>query len=88
VDVAALTSHTSTVVAAYNSAIAAGTGKFFLRDTGGAQSSFAGLISTYNNIATDGIGVPGDYSENPTGSVAINTTILTYTPPATADGIG
>jgi len=41
------------------SAITAAAGKFFLNDTGGAQSSFVGKFTKYNNDTTAGNGVPG-----------------------------
>lgn len=84
IHVAALTSRSSTLVAAYSSAVAAGTGKYFLYDTGGAQSFMAGKFTTYNNIATEGGGVPAIRKEAITGTVSANTTIVTLTPPATA----
>lgn len=56
VDVAALTSATNNI--AVRSAITAGANRYFLKDTGGAQSSLAGKFTTYNNIATAAFGVP------------------------------
>lgn len=55
VDVAAQTSTTDAV--ALRSAIAAAANKFFLQDTGGAQSSLAGKFTTYNNTVTKGYGL-------------------------------
>jgi hypothetical protein len=55
-DVGALTAGTE--AAALRSAIAAGSGKFFLEDTGGAQSSLVGKFTKYNNVTTAGFGVP------------------------------
>jgi hypothetical protein len=84
VNVQALTSRSSTIVAAYHSEVAAASGKFFLHDTGGAQSSLAGKVTRYNNIATEGLGLPGIYKEAITGTQTGNVTVVSYTPPATA----
>lgn len=43
----------STERTALRSAIVANAAAFFLHDTGGAQSSLKGVISTYNNVAKD-----------------------------------
>lgn len=75
----------STENACIRSAIVANTGDYFLHDTGGAQSSFAGKFTTYNNVATAGLGMPALYAQPAISATKTgNFTVLTYTPPATA----
>lgn len=54
----------------------------------GSTSQFSvttgGLVGTYNNIATAGLGVPAIYSESISATKTANFTAATYTPPATA----
>jgi phage tail tube protein FII len=54
-DIDVLTGATSVGV---RSAITANANRFFLQDTGGAQSSFVGKFTKYNNVTTDGVGMP------------------------------
>ena len=74
-----------TQAACIKSAIQADAKRYFLKDTGGAQSSLAGKFTTYNNITTAGTGLPIITGES--GVSATKTadfTALSYTPPATA----
>lgn len=56
VDIAALASGTNNY--GVRSAVAASANNYFLLDTGGAQSSFAGKFTKYNNVTTAGAGMP------------------------------
>lgn len=79
---------TVTTTAAVRSAITAGTNRYFLNDTGGAQSAFAGKFTTYNNVATVLCGMT-----SPVASVALVTqsaatgTLTLYAVPATTTGV-
>ena len=86
VDVADLsTTAGATTVAALQSAIASGTGKYFIKDDGGAQSKFTGKITTYNNIATAGFGLPIIVADSGVSATkTANFTSTSFTPPATA----
>lgn len=75
----------ATTSSCIKSAITANSARYFLNDTGGAQSSLAGKFTTYNNITTAGTGLPIITGES--GVSATKTadfTALSYTPPATA----
>lgn len=75
----------TTLIACMQSAITAGAGKYAVRDTGGAQWAAAGKFTTYNNIATAGLGLPTIYGESGVSATkTANFTALSYTPPATA----
>jgi len=67
------------------SAVTANSARYFLNDTGGAQSKLTGKFTTYNNVTTAGTGLPIITGES--GVSATKTadfTALSYTPPATA----
>jgi hypothetical protein len=59
VDIPSDVTHGATLIAAMRSAITSGSGKYFLDDTGGAQSAFAGKFTKYNNFTLAGDGIPG-----------------------------
>lgn len=68
------------------SAIASGANNYFLRDTGGAQSSLVGKFTTYNNTVTKGFGIPTIVAAaRVTAQTAANASIATFTAPA-SDG--
>jgi len=73
---------------AVRSAIVAAANNYFLRDTGGAQSSLKGKITTYNNIATIQQGVVPEYAEINTLTLGANVAQTPlYAVPATGAGL-
>lgn len=62
-----------------NSAITSGANKYFLYDSGGAQSYLTGKFTTYNGVATEGFGVPAilDEASATAQSAAISDTNFT-----------
>ena len=77
-----------TEFAALKSAIVSGTNKFFLHDTGGAQSSLAGKVTTYNGFATTNNGLSSvvSFADKTAQGAAIAATLL-YVVPAGGNGV-
>lgn len=75
---------TNTLTVGVRSALAANANTYFLQDTGGAKSEFAGKFTRYNNIATVSNGVPSELAtvDLTTQAAAIADTTI-YTPTAT-----
>jgi hypothetical protein len=81
-DVPALTKG-GTLNAAVRSAIAANASAYFLRDTGGAQSSLVGKFTLYNNVTTDGQGMTYVVKViDLTAQTAAHATVALFTPAA------
>lgn len=68
---------TNTLTCAVRSALTVGTGIFFLNDTGGAQSAFAGKFTKYNNITLVGVGVPSLTATIDTAALTANVGVAT-----------
>lgn len=79
---------TITNMAVIKSTLAAGANRFFLQDTGGAQSQFAGLFTKYNNVGTLGLGMPAIYGlDNRTGLTGADGAPLTLYTTVAANNI-
>lgn len=85
IDVENISGGTTNVV--LQSALTSGANNYFLRDTGGAQCSFAGKFTTYNNIATVSNGVPSILAEvNAVDQTAAIATSTLYAVPSSGAG--
>lgn len=72
-----------TVAAVIRSSLTDAAAKFFLKDEGGAQSAFAGKFTRYNNVATEGVGMPSIVKAvDLTAQAAAATTAALWTPAA------
>ena len=61
------------------SAITSGANKYFLNDTGGAQSALVGKFTKYNNKTTAGFGVPAIVAADRFAAQTAAKTVTTYT---------